>query len=166
MSVLSDAVMKKWGNDLEFVGSWYAKFTAARRRYLQKLWDHDPHCIYCGIKTVRPGGKTGGLTATYEHLTPTIRGGTEARSNAGLSCRRCNSTKSDRTDAEFRELLGDNPIEFFRKRKHRQQAKRIKRSEDRNNDADVLARRVGIAYSVAIMMFDENIKKMVENYLE
>mgnify|MGYP001184532174 CR=1 FL=1 len=166
MSVLSDAVMKKWGNDLEFVGSWYAKFTAARRRHLQKLWDNNPHCIYCGVKTQHPGTNVGGFVATYEHLTPTVRGGTEARSNAGLSCRRCNSTKSHHTDSEFRLMIGNDPDGFYKQRKSTQQAKRIKRCAERNADPEVIAKRLTLAYCISLLMCDPEYKNVVDKYLK
>jgi hypothetical protein len=52
--------------------------------------------------------------ATWDHLIPKGRGGTNARENLVLSCRSCNLRKGSRTEAEFRALLASVPTSASR----------------------------------------------------
>ena len=53
-------------------------------------------CPYCGSrKTIR--------TMDIDHMTPAVRGGSNARSNLQVTCRPCNQRKGMMTDQEFRQ---------------------------------------------------------------
>lgn len=157
------AVAKKWGGDPEKLGEWYTKVTAARRAFLQKKWDQNPHCEYCNRKTLRPdvGVKCCSLRATYEHKQPISRGGTESRENATLSCSRCNRIKGNMTHEEFNEFLKNNPIEEYVSAGQRRRQKRIADRQKRDSDPDVYIRRLKLIYTLGVMMFDHKIKATV-----
>mgnify|MGYP001215683800 CR=1 FL=1 len=165
--LIHDAVVAKWGNDPEVLEQWYAKFTSARRAYLQKMWDEDPHCVYCKRLTTRPDPalKCTPLHATYEHKQPTSRGGTEGRRNAALSCWRCNAMKGSMGHQEFIDALGKDPEGVLKSRKQREHEKRQKRAEERACDPKVLARKAKILFVLSLMMFDRTIKSTVEESL-
>lgn len=167
IDVIHDAVVAKWGNNPEKLEWWYTKFTAARRGYLQKMWDENPHCVYCNRLTTRPDPalKCTSLRATYEHKQPMARGGTEARSNAALSCWRCNAMKGYMTHQEFIDALGNDPEGVLKSRKQKEHEKRQKRVEERACDPKVFARKIKLIFTLSIMMFDDSIKSTVEESL-
>ena len=52
----------------------------------------EPHCMYCGAK---------GVDLTLDHAQPVARGGSNHPRNFIAACHPCNSTKKDKTYAEF-----------------------------------------------------------------
>lgn len=168
---IREAVEKKWGPDEEKINIWFAKFSRARRLYLQKLWNKDPHCVYCGRETLSPELNTNKQydhrrdRSTYEHMIPKIRGGSEARSNAALSCARCNHTKLDMTHEEFKQSLIDNPLEIRSKRRAQQQLLRQKSLLAKRQAPETIIRSLKISWCLALLMCDPTIRKMVDTEL-
>lgn len=60
-----------------------------------KKRDQD-RCRYCGCQ-VRWGNQRGPAGATYDHVKPVIKGGTNTLENVVISCRGCNSRKKHLT---------------------------------------------------------------------
>lgn len=59
-------------------------------------------CYFCPHRiAIYP--KEGERRATWDHLTPTSRGGTSFYDNLCLACEECNSAKGNLTEAEFLE---------------------------------------------------------------
>ncbi len=56
--------------------------------------EQNPNCAYCGEAVTLE-------TATFDHVIPKSRGGSNARGNRVLCCKKCNWLKADRTAAEF-----------------------------------------------------------------
>lgn len=166
--LIHTSLLKKWGDDQEKLEQWYSKFTSARRAYLQKVWDHDPHCVYCRRLTIRPepNMKRNPLRATYEHMIPVSRGGTENRRNATLSCSRCNTLKGSMTHEEFLDLIKVNPglLNEKTRRQREAEARRI-RKEKKINDPKFHRRMQSIILSLSLLMFNDEIKNLVKEYL-
>jgi 5-methylcytosine-specific restriction endonuclease McrA len=57
---------------------------------------HGACCVFCGS----PGDA---VSFEIEHLTPKVRGGSDTTDNLAPACRRCNSSKHDKTVEEFAE---------------------------------------------------------------
>lgn len=66
-------------------------YQARKVAYRMKL--EQPWCTYCGT----PETKDNPLT--IDHIIPLIRGGSDARDNKCVACRRCNRRKSDAVNA-------------------------------------------------------------------
>jgi 5-methylcytosine-specific restriction endonuclease McrA len=62
-------------------------------------------CFYCGMPMVAEGSQYHPLLATFEHLTPKIEGGKDARSNLVLAHRCCNQLRSRQSIESFVEKL-------------------------------------------------------------
>lgn len=62
--------------------------TPQKQLIKQELFKTQNHCKYCGIFVSK-------RTATIDHIEPIINGGTDDMENLCLSCRWCNSTKSN-----------------------------------------------------------------------
>jgi 5-methylcytosine-specific restriction endonuclease McrA len=60
------------------------------REYLLDKWER--HCAYCGATDV---------ALQVEHIVPRSRGGSDRVSNLTLACAPCNTTKGNRTAAEY-----------------------------------------------------------------
>lgn len=98
---------------------WFAKrgnkvtFPDGYNRVLRvKVWQRGGKvCLYCGERTyiVPPEGKTW-AAATIEHRKPLSAGGTWKLKNLGCACYRCNRSKGDLLEEEFRELLQRYPV--------------------------------------------------------
>jgi len=58
-------------------------------------------CVYCGA-TVEDGARM-----SLDHIIPRSQGGTNAAVNLVTCCRRCNSSRADRTVAEFAMAVAD-----------------------------------------------------------
>jgi 5-methylcytosine-specific restriction endonuclease McrA len=56
------------------------------------------NCWYCSVKLTR-------LTATLDHVTPRVNGGSDDNENLVLACRVCNEKKSDMELEAYRALL-------------------------------------------------------------
>lgn len=75
--------------------------------WLQALVVAKFRCVYCGISLTEK-------TATRDHATPLTRNGSNDISNIVPACRKCNSTKYNRTPEEFVEANGkahSTPVE-------------------------------------------------------
>jgi 5-methylcytosine-specific restriction endonuclease McrA len=59
---------------------------ARRRQRRLSMLAVDPRCTYCGAELTE-------RTSTLDHVTPRARGGSHARENCVLSCKRCNRMK-------------------------------------------------------------------------
>ncbi|MCC7423608.1 MAG: HNH endonuclease, partial [Planctomycetaceae bacterium] len=59
------------------------------------LWQHSPHCRYCGRRIVAFGA------STLDHIVPVSRGGDDIPSNLALCCSHCNFAKASRTLEEW-----------------------------------------------------------------
>ena len=57
-------------------------------------------CRYCDADVSGP------RMASVDHTIPLARGGSDEYENTQIVCRACNSSKGDRTDEEYREMLG------------------------------------------------------------
>ena len=76
-----------------------------RNSHTQRQWEGkffrcQAQCWYCRIPLVLAG--TGPERATKDHLTPLVRGGSDAISNIVPACIDCNRLKSEMTEEEFR----------------------------------------------------------------
>lgn len=59
-------------------------------------------CHYCAGKVkIRTGRRYEEDDATVDHVVPRSKGGTDARGNLALACRKCNKAKEDRDLADF-----------------------------------------------------------------
>ena len=85
-------------------------------------------CVYCDADIT-------GRKSSIDHITPVSQGGTSEITNLQLLCRRCNSSKGDRNDEEYRAELA-------------RRAEYVERL-----DAD--ARRVGFSSHAAYQAFEE-----------
>lgn len=65
-------------------------------QYKQLIREQDNKCGYCGVEMDTP---------SIDHKTPVSRGGKDNIENLIACCRRCNSNKRDKTEAEYREFL-------------------------------------------------------------
>jgi len=71
---------------------------------LRDLWKRSRgRCRYCGIDTDLGG--QGGAAATVDHVVALSRGGTNARHNRVLACKRCNNAKGALSVEEFQALI-------------------------------------------------------------
>lgn len=168
-NILSKAVLKKFGESQEKLDWWYSKHSSARRTYLCKLWDADPHCVYCKRLTIRPDGSinNSGLRATYEHKIPLIRGGTDNRSNATLSCSTCNNMKGSYTHDEFINLLESGDLrkiiaEKRNSKKHKKFTFIVSEKIEPKRKDKVMR----IAFYISLLMFDLEVKNFVKNLIE
>ena len=59
------------------------------------LWQHSPHCRYCGRRIVAFPA------STLDHVIPVSRGGDDIPSNLALACSHCNFSKASRTLEEW-----------------------------------------------------------------
>lgn len=160
---LTKLVCKKYRYKQEPIEEWFAKYTASKRNYLKKLWEHDPHCVYCGRETLEPtmDNEKSNLRATYEHKTPLSKGGTDHRSNIALSCSRCNNLKRDMYHEEFISFIDDKDKidETIQKIKTTSKIKSIeKRLREGLNEKEKIRHQNKIFY-LAIMLFDDKVKK-------
>src|SRR5699024_12723419 len=57
-------------------------------------------CVYCGRENLSKDGDV-----NIDHVTPLNRGGEDCFDNYQLTCKRCNSSKRNRTQEEFIEYL-------------------------------------------------------------
>ena len=71
-----------------------------QRQWEGKFFRCQAQCWYCRIPLVLAG--TGPERATKDHLTPLVRGGSDAISNIVPACIDCNRLKADMTEEEFR----------------------------------------------------------------
>ena len=62
-----------------------------------KLLEYDYRCAYCGNVLLDD--------ITADHVIPITRGGTNYISNIVPACKRCNSSKNNKTADEYREYL-------------------------------------------------------------
>lgn len=66
---------------------------SARAEFQQEVFERDGYrCRYCGTDN----------DLTLDHVVPIIRGGQNSAENLATACRPCNSSKGDRTPAEWR----------------------------------------------------------------
>lgn len=163
---LTKLVCKKYKYKQESIEEWFAKYTASKRNYLRKLWEHDPHCIYCGRETLEPtiSNEKSKLRATYEHKTPLSKGGTDHRSNIALSCSRCNNLKQSMTHEEFISFISDKDKieEIIKKRKSAAKFKAMEKNlKEELSEKEVVRHQYKIYY-LAIMLFDDNVKKQLK----
>lgn len=167
---LKKLVCKKYKYDQEKISIWFAKHTASRRLYLKKMWDKDNRCVYCKNETVfkSENSSTSKFIATYEHKIPLSKGGTDARSNAALSCNRCNNLKGNMTHDEFIAFINDSGSinEALRISNNNKKFIALQKNLVEKIDNKSKVRLDIRAYIIAIMMFDSNIKKMVEKILQ
>ena len=87
-------------------------FRTEMRHYL--LTAYNGKCQYCkGLskKLYKTDFRT--KLMEREHLTPRSRGGSDALSNATLSCRFCNEQKGNKTLKEFYEFAKKNKSEYY-----------------------------------------------------
>ena len=61
----------------------------------QLMRRQDNTCVYCGYRRTPP-------SFDIDHMTPTVRGGSNDKSNLQVICRPCNQRKGLQTDQEFR----------------------------------------------------------------
>jgi len=62
--------------------------------WLDLVQAHGEKCVFCG----QPGTA---FSLEIEHLTPKVKGGSDQAENLAPACRRCNSSKKDKTVEEF-----------------------------------------------------------------
>ena len=77
---------------------------------IQRLWNENPNCFYCGLKTNLNYGKTNWLHATIDHVIPLSKGGGDTRENRVLACKGCNFAKSNMGADEFRKRLKEGTV--------------------------------------------------------
>lgn len=166
---LKKLVCKKYKYDQEKISEWFAKHTASRRLYLKKMWDKDNRCVYCGHSTdlMTSNNKNHKFVATYEHKIPLSKGGTDARSNAALSCSRCNNLKQSMTHDEFIAFLNDGESieEAIQKSLRNKKLKAIQKQLSSDMSEKTKIRNDIKIYILAIMMFDIKIKIIVTDIL-
>ena len=61
----------------------------------QLMTRQDNTCVYCGCRRTAP-------SFDIDHMTPVVRGGSNATNNLQVICRPCNQRKGLQTDQEFR----------------------------------------------------------------
>ena len=66
-----------------------------RRFVIEMLSLPVAECVYCGTKLQQPEDRT------VDHVVPIADGGTDRKSNLVISCRACNTVKSDMSAEEF-----------------------------------------------------------------
>lgn len=168
--LLLKAVHKKFGGDQEKLDWWFSKHSSARRRFLCQLWDKDPHCAYCRKLTLRPNASNNNskLRATYEHKIPLIKGGTDNRSNATLSCSSCNALKGEYTHDEFIKLIENNEIGKNLKEKRGKSRKRKKLISSVENE--IMPKRENkvkrMAFYISLLMFNDEISLLVSDLIK
>ena len=74
-------------------------FNKRARKALIKLYG--PTCWICGREVIE-GVKNSKRGASLDHIIPKSLEGTNEGYNLALTCRRCNSAKSDRLDVTYR----------------------------------------------------------------
>lgn len=67
---------------------WNIKFKNARRIRKAQKWQEDPHCHYCGTKLRFD-------KATYDHVLPQSKNGSEHPDNFVIACEPCNNIRGD-----------------------------------------------------------------------
>ena len=102
---------KKWIENPEQIKMWLrlanhrrkarklnAKGECSKVQFLAKCDYHGWRCIYCKIELTL-------ATVTLDHRQPLSKGGSNWPANIAPACGGCNSMKTDRSEASFRELL-------------------------------------------------------------
>ena len=91
----------------------YASLLKPRQRgsskLLQRLFDQALGiCAYCGRLTLITRGREP-LGATIDHVIPRSNGGTFARANLALACRKCNGIKGNMMPDEWAAFMAATP---------------------------------------------------------
>lgn len=159
--IIVKAVGKKYSYNQELMDVWFRKFYEARRNNLRKMYNESPLCRYCKMETIFDGENNWHDYATIDHIIPVSKGGKDKPSNYILSCSRCNRLKGSRTQEKYLNFISNKErviktLSFKLSYVDKTFKKNIEELDDNQ-----IKKNFRISFWLSFIMFDDNIKKLV-----